>query len=341
MSMQHRVQCSSGAVFIGYKGEYGMKIVILDAMTLGNDIDLKPFEQIGEVRRYETSTAAQAKERLEEADIAIVNKVPMTAQTLEHAVNLKMIALTATGYNNVDLEYVKQRGIRVANVGGYSTDSVVQHTFALMFYVMEKLSYYDQYVKSGEYEKAPVFSHFDKSFMELSGKTWGIIGLGEIGRGVAKAAQAFGCRVIYYSTSGRNNNRDYERVTFDELLAQSDILSIHAPLNAATENLMNYEAFQKMKRTAVLINVGRGPIVNEADLKRALDENLIGGAGLDVICKEPMAADNPLKEIQDSSKLIITPHIGWATYEARSRLMTEVYRNIESFLAGEERNVVV
>lgn len=318
-----------------------MKIVILDAMTLGNDIDLKQFEQIGEVARYETSTVEEAKVRLAEADIAIVNKVPMTVETLADAGNLKMIALTATGYNNVDLEYVKERGIRVANVGGYSTDSVVQHTFALMFYVMEKLSYYDSYVKSGEYAKAPVFTHFDKIFMELSGKTWGIIGLGEIGRGVAKVAQAFGCRVIYYSTSGRNNNRDYEKVTFDEILAQSDILSIHAPLNAATENLMNYEAFQKMKKTSILINVGRGPIVNEADLKRALEEELIGGAGLDVVCNEPIVPDNPLNSIKDSSKLIITPHIAWATYEARSRLMSEVYRNIQSFLAGEERNVVV
>lgn len=318
-----------------------MKIVILDAMTLGKDIDLKQFEQIGEVDCYDTSTVEETKVRLAGADIAIVNKVPMTGETLADAGNLKMIALTATGYNNVDLEYVKKRGIRVANVGGYSTESVVQHTFALMFYVMEKLSYYDSYVKSGEYAKSPVFTHFDKIFMELSGKTWGIIGLGEIGRGVAKVAQAFGCRVIYYSTSGKNNNADYEKVTFDEILAQSDILSIHAPLNAATKNLMNYDAFKKMKKTAILVNVGRGPIINEEDLKRALEEELIGGAGLDVVCKEPITAENPLNEVKDSSRLIITPHIAWATFEARSRLMKEVYRNIQSFLAGEERNVVV
>lgn len=318
-----------------------MKIVITDALTLGDDIGLEMFQQIGEVERYDASTEEEVRVRLAEADIAIVNKVPMRSETLDCAHNLKMIALTATGYNNVDLEYVKKRGIRVANVGGYSTDSVVQHTFALMFYVMEKLSYYDAYVKSGEYAKAPVFTHFDKKFMELSGKTWGIIGLGEIGRGVARAAQAFGCKVIYYSTSGRNNNDDYQRVSFDEILTKSDILSIHAPLNASTENLMNYDAFCKMKRTAILVNVGRGPIVNEEDLRRALDEDLIGGAGLDVVCKEPISEDNPLNKIKDSSKLIITPHIAWATYEARSRLITEVYKNIQSFLAGEERNVVV
>lgn len=317
-----------------------MKIVMLDAMTLGSDIDLSKFEKIGEVVRYETSTQEEAAKRLEDADVAIVNKVLMNEQSLQNAKNLKMIALTATGYNNVDFEYVRKRNITVANVSSYSTDSVVQHTFALMFYVMEKLSYYDNYVKSGEYERCPVFSHFDRSFMELKGKTWGIIGLGEIGRGVAAVAKAFGCRVIYYSTSGKNSNADYERVSFDEILAQSDILSIHAPLNDATLNLMDYEAFRKMKKNAILVNVGRGPIINEADLKRALEEDLIGGAALDVICKEPMVADNPLKDIKDSSKLIITPHIAWATFEARTRLMDEVYKNIEAFLKGEARNVL-
>lgn len=317
-----------------------MKIVLLDAMTLGNDIDLSKFNIIGEVVRYEQSTPAQAAERLVDADIAIVNKVPMNEATLSCATKLKMIALTATGYNNVDFAYTKMRGITVANVSGYSTDSVVQHTFALMFYVLEKLSYYDNYVKSGEYEKCPMFTHFDRTFMELTGKTWGIIGLGEIGRGVARVAKAFGCRVIYYSTSGKNANPDYEQVSFSEILAQSDILSIHAPLNAATENLMNYEAFKQMKPNSVLINVGRGPIVNEEDLVRALNENLIGGAGLDVIGREPMSADCPLKEIKDSTRLIVTPHIAWATVEARTRLMDEVYQNIQAFLMGEVRNVV-
>lgn len=317
-----------------------MRIVILDALTLGNDIDLGKFSQIGVVERYETSTIEEAAVRLTDADIVIVNKVPMNEITLKNAKKLKMIALTATGFNNVDFTYTNANGITVANVSGYSTDSVVQHTFALMFYVMERLSYYDNYVKNGEYEKCPIFTHFDKTFMELKNKTWGIIGLGEIGRGVAQVANAFGCRVIYYSTSGKNTNRDYERVGFDEILAQSDILSIHAPLNSATENLMNYDAFKKMRKNAILINVGRGPIVNEADLVRALEEELIAGAGLDVITKEPMTVDNPLKKIQDSGKLIITPHIAWATIEARTRLMDEVYMNIEAYLKGEKRNVV-
>lgn len=317
-----------------------MKIVILDAKTLGNDIDLGKFSKIGDVERYETSTTDEAAERLKGADVAIVNKVLMNEDTLKYADKLKLIAITATGFNNIDFEAAGRRGITVTNVSGYSTDSVVQHTFALMFYVMEKLAYYDEYVKSGAYVKSPVFTHFDRVFMELKGKTWGIIGLGEIGRGVARVAEAFGCHVIYYSTSGRNNNASYERVDFDEILAKSDILSIHAPLNKNTENLMNYEAFRKMKNTAILVNVGRGPIINEADLKRALDEDLIAGAGLDVVTKEPITADNPLNEIKDSSKLIITPHIAWATHEARERLMDEVYMNIEAFLKGEKRNVI-
>ncbi len=320
-------------------GGNDMKIVILDAMTLGNDIDLSKFEKLGEVVRYETSTQEEAAERMEDADVVIVNKVLMNETTLKNAKKLKMIAITATGFNNIDFNYTRSRNITVANVGGYSTDSVVQHTFALMFYVMEHLSYYDQYVKSGAYAQCPVFTHFDRTFMELKGKTWGIIGLGEIGRNVAAVAKAFGCRVIYYSTSGKNSNSEYERVSFDEILEQSDILSIHAPLNDATLNLMNYDAFCKMKNHAILINVGRGPIINEADLARALKEGQIGGAGLDVICKEPMADDSPLKEVTGDN-LIITPHIAWATVEARTRLMDEVYKNIEAFLKGESRNVL-
>lgn len=318
-----------------------MKIVILDSMTLGNDVSLDKLKSLGEVWVYEKSTAAEARVRAKDADVLIVNKVPMNADTLADAANVKMIALTATGYNNVDLEYVKARGIRVANVAGYSTESVVQHTFALMFYVMEKLSYYDNYVKSGEYCKSPMFTNFDRVFMELSGKTWGIIGLGAIGRGVARVAESFGCRVIYYSASGRSYDVPYEQVDFDGLLSRSDVISIHAPLNGATENLMNYAAFQKMKRNAILINVGRGPIVNEADLVRALDENLIGGAGLDVVCKEPIPQESPLMQVKDSTKLIVTPHIAWATHEARCRLLDEVYENIVAYTNGLQRNVIV
>lgn len=318
-----------------------MKIVILDSMTFGSDVSLEKLKSLGEVVVYEKSTADEAAVRVKDANVIIVNKVLMNEQTLKDASDVKMIAVTATGYNNIDLEYAKKRGIRVANVAGYSTDSVVQHTFALMFYVMEKLSYYDEYVKSGEYSKCPVFTHFDKVFMELKGKTWGIIGLGAIGRGVAQVAQAFGTKVIYYSASGHTYDCPYRAVTLDELLAQSDIISVHAPLNDKTRNLMNYDAFCKMKKNAILINVGRGPIVNETDLVRALNEDRISGAGLDVVCTEPIPADSPLMQIKDSTKLIVTPHIAWATYEARTRLLDEVYENIAAYVRGEERNTVV
>ena len=317
-----------------------MKIVFLERNTLGNDIDLSQFEKLGEVVMYDLSTAEDTPEKVKDADVIVVNKVPMNAQTLKDASNLKMIALTATGYNNIDKAYTDSKGIAVANVGGYSTDSVAQHTFAMVLYLLEQLDYYDKYVKSGEYVRSDIFCHMDRKIQELTGKTWGIIGLGAIGRKVASIAQAFGCEVIYYSTSGKNNNSDYEAVSLDALLERSDIISIHAPLNEVTENLMNIDRFRKMKKNAVLINVARGPIVNERDLVTALNEGLIGGAGLDVISFEPMKADNPLLEIQDSTKLIVTPHIAWATREARTRLMDEVYLNIEAFLRGEKRNLI-
>lgn len=320
-----------------------MKILMFDTISYGTDIDLSMFNSLGEVIAYEQSNQEQAKERIIEhnPDIIINNKVVLNEELLSCATKLVMIAETATGYNNIDIEYAKAHNIRVANVAGYSTQSVIQHTFALCFYVLEKLSYYDDYVKSGEYVDCPCFTHFAKVFPELSGKIWGIVGLGAIGRGVADVAKAFGCRVVYYSASGNTYDTEYERVSFDELLKQADIISIHAPLNDKTQNLFDYEAISRMKKSAVLINAGRGGIVNDEDLARALEENLIAGAGLDVVRKEPIEAQNPLLKIKDSSKLIITPHIAWATYEARTRLMNEVYNNIAAFMKGEERNVIV
>lgn len=317
-----------------------MKLVLLERNSLGDDVNLRQFEKLGELVMYDQCTPEEIPERAKDADILIVNKMPMNEQTLKGAANLKMIALTSTGYNIVDKAYTDSRGIAVANVGGYSTDSVAQHTFALVLYLLGQLNYYDTYVKSGEYVKSDIFCHIDRRIIELTGKTWGIIGLGAIGKRVARIAEAFGCHVIYYSTSGKNQSSDYPAVSLDELLHCSDIVSIHAPLNETTENLMNMERFRQMKREAILINVARGPIVNERDLVDALNEGLIGGAGLDVISVEPMQAGNPLLEIQDSTKLIVTPHIAWATREARCRLMDEVYLNVEAFLRGEKRNLL-
>lgn len=320
-----------------------MKILALDASTLGDDLDMNRLKSLGEVVMYPVSSESEAMDRMSihNPDIVITNKVVMSEKLMKTAPALKMIAETATGYNNIDLDYASKNNIRVSNVAGYSTDSVIQHTFALAFYILEKLNYYDNYVKSGRYCECPVFTHFSQVFPEIKGKTWGIAGLGNIGRGVADVAKAFGCNVVTFSASGKKYDSMYEQLEFDEFLVRSDIISIHAPLNIHTQGLFDKIAFEKMKKSAVLINVGRGPIVSDKDLAYALENNLIAGAALDVIDKEPIEKDNPLLKIKDSNKLIITPHIAWATYEARTRLLDEVCRNIESFINGEERNVIV
>ena len=315
-----------------------MRIVFMETDTMGDDVDYSSFYNLGEVVKYNKSEPEYNQERVKDADVIVVNKIPMNEDTLRDARHVKLICLTATGTNTVDFDYVRKRKIAVTNVKGYSTQSVIQHTFALLFYVYEKLSYYDQFVKSGEYAASDIFSNFDIKFNELYGKTWGIIGLGEIGRGVAKVAEAFGCHVIYYSTSGNNSNSLWERVEFETLLNRSDIISIHAPLNPATEYLIDEDALKKMKKTAVLLNLGRGNIIREEALLKALETGEIAGAGLDVISAEPMLPDNPLLKIKDSTKLIITPHIAWATVEARRRCLYEVYENMVSYLRGEERN---
>ena len=320
-----------------------MKILILDAATFGEDIDISKFNELGEVTVYAKSTKKEALERLEAVnpDAVITNKVVIGNDEMQAAPNLKIILEAATGYNNIDIECARTLRIKVANVAGYSTMSVVQHTFALFFYLYEKMRYYDDYVKSGEYSKSTIFTNFSNVFGELAGKTWGIVGLGHIGSRVADAARAFGCKVVYYSASGNTYDTEYEKVDLDTLLKESDIISIHAPLNQYTKDLFNYENIKKMKKSAYLINIGRGPIVNDADLAKALNEGEIAGAGLDVLTTEPMPADNPLLAIKDSNKLVITPHNAWATYEARVRLLDEIYNNLNSFINGEERNLVV
>lgn len=310
-----------------------MKIVFLDAKTIGDDLDLSGFDRFGKVVKYDYSTPEEAAVRSRDADVLIVNKVQINEASTGEAEHLKLVCVTATGTNNLDKEYLERRNIEWRNVAGYSTETVAQHTFALLFYLMEKMNYYDQYVKSGKYMNDCLFTHFSNVFYELNGKTWGIIGMGNIGRRVAEIAKVFGCNVIYYSTTGKNQQQDFRRVEWEELLTQSDIISVHAPLTDATLNLMDAEAFAKMKPSAIFINVGRGPIVVEEDLCRALETGEIAAAGLDVLREEPMSKDNPLQRIQDSSKLVITPHIAWASVEARKRLMKIVEKQIEDFLA--------
>lgn len=317
-----------------------MKIVVLEAASLGKAVSLEGLDKLGEVVVYQTTTAEEIKERVRDADILVINKLKMNAETLQTAEKLKYITITSTGVDCIDLSYTASRGIKVANMKGYSTNSVVQHTFTLLLFLLEKLSYYDNFVKSGAYSADTTGSYYNVNYHEISGKRWGIVGLGNIGKRVAEMAKAFGAEVVYYSVSGKNAQAGYEQVDFETLVTTSDIISIHTPLTEASRHLFHYKVFQKMKPDAVLINVARGPIVNEKCLVRALNEGLIAGAGLDVMETEPLPADSPLLEIQDSTKLVITPHIGWASVESRQRSVDEVIKNIEAYLNGEERNIV-
>ena len=317
-----------------------MKLVVLERNSAGTDVDVSCFEKFGEVSYYPNTVADNTAERIKDADIIIANKAPLNENTLKTAPNVKLICLLATGFDNVDLVYCKSRGIKVTNVVNYCTSTVAQHTLLLALMLTEKIAFYDEYVKSGTYSAQDRFSNFDRVFHDLEGKTWGIVGMGNIGHRVAGLAQAFGCKVIFYSASGRNTCTDYKRVEFDTLLRESDILSLHCPLSDRTRGLINREALAQMKSSAILVNVARGPVVDTQALYEALINNQIAGAGLDVLEKEPMAKDNPLAQIKDSTKLIITPHMSWASLESRTHLVEEAVKNIEAFLDGENRNVV-
>ncbi|MCF6201914.1 MAG: D-2-hydroxyacid dehydrogenase [Hydrogenimonas sp.] len=308
-----------------------MKIVILDAITLGEDIDLKVFENFGELAVYETTSKDETLACCKDADIVITNKVVIDKEIMDRAENLKLICVAATGMNNVDLKYAAQKGIEVKNVAGYSTQSVVQHTFAMLFYLMEKLPYYDEYVKSKEWSRSGIFTCLDRPFNELHGKQWGIIGLGTIGKEVAKIAKAFGATVVYYSTSGENDDPHYPRMELETLLSTSHIVSIHAPLNEKTKNLLDFTRLQKLQSGTILLNLGRGGIVNEKDLVHIMDDKQIY-VGLDVTEKEPLPEDSPLYEVADPQRILITPHIAWTSVEARERLVAGIVENIERFL---------
>lgn len=315
------------------------KIVILDGKTLG-DISIEKLNEIGEVQYYEATDESQVVERIKDANIILTNKVVLNRNNMKDAKNLEFIAETATGFNNIDIDYAKEHKIGVANVAGYSTNAVVQHTFASALGLLYQVVYYDRYVKEGEYSKSGSFTCLNKPYYEIENKVWGIIGLGAIGNRVGKIAEAFGAEVIYYSTSGKNSSTQFKKVSFEELLEKSDIISIHAPLNENTKGLIDYEALIKMKSSAILVNMGRGPIVVEKDLARAIEEEQIRGAALDVYETEPVGEDNILLSIKNKDKLLLSPHIAWASIEARERLFNEVVENIKAFYNGKDRNRV-
>lgn len=318
-----------------------MKIVILERNSVGTDVSVDCISDFGEVTIYRnTVTVEEVRERVKDADIIIANKSPLNEETLKDAPNVKLICEFATGYDNCDLAYCKSRGIKVTNVVDYCTGMVAQHTFALALALSEKLPHYDAYVKSGEYSAQDRFSNFDIPFLELEGKTWGIVGMGNIGRRVAKIAETFGCKVIFHSVTGKSTCTDYPQVDKDTLLAECDFLSLHCPLSEISRNFIDADALKKMKKTAILINVARGKVVDNTALYEALVNGEIAAAGLDVVENEPLELNNPLSKLKDSNQLIITPHLAWASVEARTRCVQGAYENIAAFLRGEDRNVV-
>ena len=312
-----------------------MKIVFLDAATLG-DTPLDGIAALGELVTYPFSSPAEALERVGDCDVLIVNKVRVDEALLSRAPRLRLICEAATGVNNIDLDAAAARGIPVRNCAGYSTESVVQSTFAHLLSLAGHLPYFDDSVKSGRYSAGRIFCDISHPYTELDGKTLGIIGMGTIGTRVAAVATAFGMRVVYFSTSGTSHNRDYPSLPLDELLAQSDAVTIHAPLNARTQGLVGAEQLRKMKPTAFLLNLGRGGIVDEVALAEAVDAGIIAGAALDVYVREPLPADNPLLHVRHPERLRFTPHIAWASREALLRLVSQVAANIRGTVLANE-----
>jgi lactate dehydrogenase-like 2-hydroxyacid dehydrogenase len=317
-----------------------MNISILDSASLGADMDLSIFKKLGECSIWSQTSLSQIEERIKNCDVIVTNRVILGAEELSLAPSLKLIALTATGVNTVDLDECSSRGIGVANVNSYSTDSVAQHTFSMLLYLLEQTRYYDDYIRDEGYRKDQRFANVSRPWTEISGKTWGIIGLGGIGRKVAAIASAFGAEAVYYSTSGIERNEEYRRLSLEEICSQSDILSIHAPLNENTRMLLGSNEFSLMKNSAYLVNAGRGAIIDETALADTIKNGKLKGAALDVLTDEPPLKDNPLLSLI-GEKLLITPHNAWGSIESRSRLINEVYENVKAFKAGINRNRIV
>jgi len=304
-----------------------MKIVFLETSTIGK-ASIKVIEELGELVCYPTTSAQEAPERVKDAEVIIVNKLKITEELLATALKLKLICVAATGVNNIDLEAAAKRGIPVKNVAGYSTDSVAQITFSMILALLSKVSAYDKYIKDGSYSRSGLFTDVREPYTELAGKTIGIIGMGAIGTKVAAVASAMGMKVIYYSTTGTSHCTQYPSVSLNELLCSADIISVHCPLNERTKGLLAEKELAQMKPSAILINVARGGIVNEAALSEAVGSGKIAGAGVDVFTTEPIPNDNPLMHCARPERLILTPHIAWASKEAIDRLVEGVAANI-------------
>ena len=316
-----------------------MNITFLDRKTVGDLPNVARLGDFGSLTLYETTAPDQVAERLQGQQIVITNKVVIDREAMAAADALQLICVAATGMNNVDTAYAKQQGITVKNVSGYSTASVAQHTWAMILTLLHRPAHFNAFIYAGDYSRHDIFTYFDPPFGEINHQRLGIIGLGAIGRQVAAIGRAFGAEVVYASSrpetaSGKSKHADYRRLSLDELLSTSDIVSIHAPLTDHTKNSITYTQLRQMPDHALLINTGRGGIVNEADLAKAIDEEIIGGAGIDVFTQEPIPEDHPYRRVKRQDRLLLTPHMAWSGTEARMRLIEGVYENIREFIEG-------
>lgn len=315
-----------------------MRIEFLDGATLGEDLDYSELEGLGEFHHHRVFDQDRMADKLKEAEILISNRLVYRKELLEQLPRLQLICLTATGYNNVDLDAARELGIAVCNVRDYSTESVAQHTFTLLLGLLGQVEFYDRFVKEERFRDLPLFTSISRTWFELKGQNWGIIGMGNIGRRVAELASAFGCHVRYSSISGSSRQEAWPEIPLEELLRTSRILSIHAPLTDKTRDLLQYEDFCTMSPDSVVLNLGRGPIVSESGLARALEEGKIAGAALDVFRKEPLEEGNPLLNLNCPDKVLLSPHIAWGSRNSRTQLLSEIAENIRAFERGEKRN---
>ena len=314
-----------------------MRIVVLDAGTLGADLSLKSFEEFGSVKVYQTTAPDEVALHIGDAVAIILNKVKLGANNLAHATHLKLICVTATGYDNIDLAFCRERGIAVCNVVGYSTPCVAQVTVSMALSLITHLFEYSQYVREGHYSGSCCANRLIPVYHEIAGKTWGIVGFGNIGHAVGEVARALGCRVL---VNKRTPIDGWECVDFDTICREADILSIHTPLNDSTRKLLDEAHIRMLKGNAIVINVARGAVTDEKALADAIREGRIGGLGVDVYSVEPFGEGHPFSTILDYPNVCLTPHMAWGGYETRERLLEEVAENIGAYLCGERRNRV-
>ncbi len=314
-----------------------MKITVLDAETIGADVSMEVFSPFGEVTVYASTSPNEVALHAAGAEVLLLNKVRLHAENLRGCDTLRLICVAATGFDNIDLDYCRSRGIAVCNVVGYSTQSVAQLTLAMALSLMTNLPAFDAHVRSGAYTANGIPNCLTPTYHEIAGKTWGIVGFGNIGRQVGLVARALGCRVL---VNKRTPVEDWDCVSLEKICRESNILSIHTPLNEATRNLIDREHIAMMKPNAIVINVARGAVTDEQALADALREGRLGGLGVDVYSAEPMRADHPFYSIRERENVCFTPHMAWGAYETRVRLLSEMAENIRSYLEGGKRNRV-